>query len=81
MNRDKLTFETDDCAVAHQAARHGIHIEHVHCGGHATVDDLSRLPAALAPRQLIPVHTEQPDRHTVAFPNVRLERDGETIAL
>ncbi len=74
-------YLTDDCAVARYAARHGIPVEHIHCGGHATVGDLRRLAAALAPRLLIPVHTEHPDRFTDVLPHVHLARDGETIPL
>ena len=74
-------YLTKDSPVARYAARHTIPVQHVHCGGHATVADVRRLAQALAPGRLVPVHTEHPGQF-VGFPaNVLVAHDGETIDL
>ena len=52
--------------------------EIVHTSGHASVVDLQRLAAALAPDVLVPVHTFQADQFRVLFgSHVTRRHDGE----
>ena len=44
---------------------------------HATVADLSRLAAAIQPRQVVPIHTDAPDHMASLFPNTTVVEDGE----
>jgi ribonuclease J len=39
--------------------------------------DLQRFAKALAPRRVVPIHTQAPERFTEFFENVDLRRDGE----
>ena len=48
----------------------------IHTSGHASVADLRRFAAALAPRQLVPIHTFEGDRYPELFDNVVRHRDG-----
>ena len=48
----------------------------IHTSGHASVADLRRFAAALAPRKLVPIHTFEGDRYRELFDNVVRERDG-----
>ena len=52
-----------------------------HTSGHATVNDLVKLIGELAPRCIIPMHTERPERMRELVPNVRIVHDGEVIEL
>ena len=49
----------------------------IHTSGHASVHDLKRLAAAVAPKALVPIHTSQPGRYREMFDNVRVHQDGE----
>ena len=48
----------------------------IHTSGHASVPDLQRFAAALAPRKLVPIHTFESDRYPELFNNVTRHRDG-----
>ena len=48
----------------------------IHTSGHASVADLRRFAAGLAPRKLVPIHTFEGDRYRELFDNVVRERDG-----
>lgn len=52
-----------------------------HTSGHATVDDLVKLISDLAPRCIIPIHTERPEQMRELVPNVRIAHDGEVIEI
>jgi len=54
----------------------GISLEIVHTSGHASVNDLRRLAAAIAPRRLIPIHTSERDLFPALFENVTVVDDG-----
>ncbi|MEP9356762.1 MBL fold metallo-hydrolase [Xanthobacter sp. KR7-65] len=55
----------------------GIGFEVIHTSGHASVPDLKRLAAAIAPRVMVPIHTFEADRFPSLFENVVVRRDGE----
>jgi ribonuclease J len=54
----------------------GVRLEHLHTSGHASVRDLRRLVEAVAPRCLVPIHSEAGDRYPQLFPNVMRQDDG-----
>ena len=49
----------------------------IHTSGHASLPDLQRFAAALAPRKLVPIHSFDTDRFADFFENVVRHRDGE----
>ncbi|MBI5318865.1 MBL fold metallo-hydrolase [Bradyrhizobium sp.] len=58
-----------------------IPFETIHTSGHASVPDLKRLAAAIAPGRLIPIHTFGREAFPGLFDNVMLAEDGEWIDL
>ena len=54
----------------------GIPLESIHTSGHASVADLKRFAAALAPRSLIPIHSFETGRFGEFFDNVVQRQDG-----
>ncbi len=54
----------------------GIPLAHAHTSGHASIADLKRLAAAIAPKTLVPIHTFEADRFTDHFANVDRKQDG-----
>ena len=52
----------------------GIPWETIHTSGHASVADLRRFSAAIAPRKLVPIHSFQTGRFPEFFDNVARER-------
>ena len=54
----------------------GIPWESIHTSGHASVADLQRFAAALAPRRLVPIHSFEPGRFAEFFDNVDRKKDG-----
>ena len=59
-------------------AERDVPLEVIHTSGHASIVDLKRLAAALAPDVLVPVHTFDGDRFPGLFgPNVCRRSDGE----
>jgi ribonuclease J len=55
----------------------GIPLTILHASGHATPDDLRRYAAAVAPEQVVPVHTCHPERFAPLVENVQTRQDGE----
>lgn len=55
---------------------HDIPWQYIHTSGHASVADLQRFAAALAPRKLVPIHTFEGDRYPELFNNVTRHHDG-----
>ncbi len=49
-------------ALAADLAARDIPLTHAHTSGHASIPDLKRLVAAIAPRRLVPIHTFEPQR-------------------
>lgn len=65
-------------ALAADLVERGISLAHAHTSGHASIPDLKRLAAAIAPRQLVPVHTFMPERFPALFgPSVTIREDGQ----
>jgi ribonuclease J len=54
---------------------------YAHSSGHAPLADLQKLAAALKPKILIPIHTEDADGFRGKFENVVTLKDGETYVL
>jgi ribonuclease J len=55
---------------------HGIPLTEFHTSGHASVDDLQRLAAALEPDRVVPIHSFGAARFPDLFDNVTPEEDG-----
>ena len=55
----------------------GIPFETIHTSGHASIADLKRLAASVAPKTLVPIHTFGAERFPELFENVMLHQDGE----
>jgi ribonuclease J len=49
----------------------------IHTSGHASIGDLQRLAAAVAPSAIVPIHTFEALKYEGLFNNVRVRRDGE----
>jgi ribonuclease J len=58
-------------------ARHSIPLSVIHASGHAAVDDLQRLAAALEPDRIVPIHTAAPEAYADLFGHAEPHRDGE----
>lgn len=56
---------------------HKVNFVYAHTSGHAPVDDLQRLAAALEPKRLIPIHTENASDYGKYFNNVVILQDGD----
>ncbi len=64
-------------ALQAELTARGIPLAQAHTSGHASIPDLQRLAAAIAPRVLVPIHTFEPDRFPALFgPRVALKEDG-----
>ena len=65
-----------EALLADLAAR-GIPLSQAHTSGHASIPDLKRLAAAIAPKVLVPIHTFEADRFPELFgSSVALKEDG-----
>jgi ribonuclease J len=58
-----------------------INFIYAHSSGHAPLKDLQKLAAALKPKMLIPIHTEDAKGFRSKFENVMTLMDGETFVL
>ena len=55
---------------------------HVHCSGHAYIDDLKRFVRAIDPKFIIPIHTFFPEKYPELFgDNVKIVKDGEMFEI
>lgn len=54
----------------------GLPFHIVHSSGHASKEDLRRMAHALAPKRLIPIHTERPEAYRDLWPSVQLAPNG-----
>lgn len=61
--------------------RAGTPVKVIHASGHATVEDLQRLAAAIDADTVVPIHTDAPDRFPALFDRVERRRDGEWWAV
>ena len=60
---------------------HGIARQTIHTSGHASVADLKRFAAALAPRKLVPIHSFETGRFGEFFEDVVQKEDGKWWAV
>jgi ribonuclease J len=58
-----------------------VNFVYAHTSGHAPVEDLKKLAAALKPRMLVPIHTEYGEEFSQIFANVVTINDGEVFIL
>ena len=62
--------------------KNSVPVLHVHCSGHAYIDDLRRFAMAMKPRQIIPIHTFFPEEYSKHLgAGVMLAKDGDTIEI
>ena len=61
--------------------KYSLDLEHIHTSGHATVDKLQEYATAIAPRKVIPIHTNFPKEYKAAFQNVLELEDGQSVDL
>ncbi len=64
-------------ALSLELDRKDVPLKLIHTSGHASVHDLKRLAAAVAPKALVPIHTSRPTSYMEMFDNVRVHKDGE----
>lgn len=53
----------------------------IHSGGHAHPEDLAALVDRLAPKAVVPIHTETGQRFSQIMPNVRIVNDGDPVSM
>lgn len=58
-----------------------VNFVYAHTSGHAPVEDLQRLAAALKPKTLVPIHTEYAGEFGKSFEHVMTLKDGVTFVL
>ncbi len=71
-----LKLETGAKLKADLSSRN-VELENIHTSGHASIKDLKRLAAALAPKALVPIHTFEGDKFSDLFANVVRRADGQ----
>ncbi|MBU1086169.1 MAG: MBL fold metallo-hydrolase [Candidatus Omnitrophica bacterium] len=60
--------------------RNKLKVEHIHTSGHATLDKLKEFASKVNARQIVPIHTEYPERFKDHFgPNVVRYKDGQSF--
>jgi ribonuclease J len=73
---DGYLAEPSGVRLQEALAAQEVPLVHVHTSGHASVPDLQRLAASVAPRRLVPVHSEAGDRFPELFTDVDRQQDG-----
>lgn len=73
--------EPDGAFVAQWFDNAGARAEHIHTSGHASAADLRAFAAAIAPKQLAPIHGVNWDNDQPGFPPSLRLRDAETHTL
>jgi ribonuclease J len=63
--------------VAALLGEQGVRLVQLHASGHARVEDLQALAAAMSPARVVPIHTAAPELFATHFDNVELHADGE----
>ncbi len=77
-----LRDESKSREMAGFVAGHRLKVRRIHASGHATVEQLRRLVAALSPGMIVPVHTRRPDLISRAFgKTVVRTKDGQEIGI
>ena len=75
---DGYLRQPETAAFQAKLIERNVPLEVIHTSGHASIADLQRLAAALAPDALVPVHTFQADQFAGLFGSqVTRRRDGE----
>ena len=59
----------------------GARVEQVHTSGHASVVDLIDFAAAIAPKRLVPIHSDQWDDHLNRFQNIERLQDNQPFII
>ncbi len=62
-------------------AEHGVEPLLIHSGGHAHPEDLVELVRRLAPKAVVPIHTEAAAQFAQIMPNVHVIDDGEAVEI
>jgi len=62
-------------------AEHGMDPLLIHSGGHAHPEDLAELVRRLAPKAVVPIHTEAAAQFAQIMPNVHVIDDGEAVEI
>ena len=57
----------------------GVPLIHLHSSGHAPVEDLQALAAAMAPKRVVPIHTAAAERFEHLFERAEVHDDGEWV--
>jgi ribonuclease J len=73
---DGYLAEPSGVRLREALAATGVELMQVHTSGHASVPDLQRFAGAVAPRRLVPVHSEAGDRFKELFDAVERQHDG-----
>jgi ribonuclease J len=69
--------DVDDRVLHNWLDHFGLAFHQMHASGHASGPELLELVRAVAPRTVLPIHTEHPEAFRVAGPGVRLPELGE----
>ena len=69
--------QTSGKRTARLLEKHGVPLNHLHSSGHAPVEDLQTLAAAMSPARVVPMHTAAPDRFEHLFERVEMRQDHE----
>jgi ribonuclease J len=73
---DGYLAEPSGLRLTRALAASGVPFRSLHTSGHASVPDLKRLVDALAPGQVVPIHTDGSDRFSALFERVTSHPDG-----
>ena len=57
--------------------RHELRLAVIHASGHADIEDLRRLVSSMAPRRVVPIHTEASSQYAAWFGHAEPRADGE----
>jgi ribonuclease J len=74
--------EIDEDRMDHWIRRFGLVRLHAHCSGHASGKDINFIVNEIAPKTLIPIHTEHPELFLTLHPNrVKLGEPGKPMTV
>lgn len=62
-------------------ANAGFVFDELHTSGHASLNDIKRVLTGLNPKQIIPIHTMEPDLFTSLSADSAVKNDGETFSI
>jgi ribonuclease J len=80
LDRNQSNYIGSDRIAAYRTDP-AVNFVYVHTSGHAPVEDLQRLAAAMKPKTLVPIHTEYATEFSNSFEHVMTMKDGETFVL